>query len=656
MKKFNGKIVGGAQYVHLDALNLLTQEQQGKVSIALSIIDEHLKWNVIKFDLKNNFKISLLLYEDFKTHEFPALLKSFQIDLSNLSFASRKHSVKNPPILHRKELLISPKHADIEKFTSLTEQLEKIGAFANISKFGTKVPWQENLKRLGINVFDHKVDYQAGDAPNGINNHIDRSRTAISRNSLSTPAKLLFKSGLASEENSYLDYGCGKGDDVKFLNELGILAQGWDPHFAPDTSSLAASDVVNLGFVINVIEDPQERKDVLKKAFLLTKKCLAVAVMLSSQNDTTISIPFGDGQITSTKTFQKYFEQKEIEEFLQATLNTKAIAAAPGVFFIFKDETTEQDYLLKRQLGIIRDYDPNALVTKINEQREQSKQALRIANNLAKHTLAFARKPELEELPKYFQMQLDKSGISFRRAFNAASKLFSEDELRQAVHIKREQILLFFAMYFFSGRTKYKSLSKSLQKDIRLHFGSMSATEEEAKVLLYSLGDEELIYKDSYICEEKGLGEVKDGKFTFQSKNLPKLPIRLRGVISVAERLAGSIEGANLLRIHIETKKVTYLTIPEFDTSPLPRILNRSIVDFRSHDVKNISHDQDGRVKTLYLKSSLMCKDDKNYKTQKLFDEKILSETNLDFFGEGPRFEDFAKTLLEKKILPPAYS
>ena len=50
-----------------------------------------------------------------------------------------------------------------------------------------------------------------------------------------------------------------------------------------------------------------------------------------------------------------------------------------------------------------------------------------------------------------------------------------------------------------------------------------------------------------------------------------------------------------------------------------------------------------------------MAKDDKNYKMQKLFDDKILSETGLDFLGEGPRFEDFAKTLLEKNILPPKY-
>ena len=65
---------------------------------------------------------------------------------------------------------------------------------------------------------------------------IQRHKTAIGRPALSLPAKLLFQSGLVSDETSVLDYGCGRGDDVKFLNELGVPAVGWDPHFAPDRS------------------------------------------------------------------------------------------------------------------------------------------------------------------------------------------------------------------------------------------------------------------------------------------------------------------------------------------------------------------------------------------------------------------------------------
>jgi len=168
---------------------------------------------------------------------------------------------------------------------------------------------------------------------------VQRHKTAIGRPALSLPAKLLFQSGLVTDETSVLDYGCGRGDDVKFLKELGIPAVGWDPHFIPDPALLVPHDIVNLGFVLNVIEDPAERQTVLTDAYALTNKCLSVSVMLHSQNDTVTSIPHRDGQLTAKKTFQKYYEQIELEELISNQLSASPIAAAPGVFFIFKDET-----------------------------------------------------------------------------------------------------------------------------------------------------------------------------------------------------------------------------------------------------------------------------------------------------------------------------
>ena len=655
MVQFKGKVVGGAVYAHKSAIHALGAPFVEKSEIACSIVETSIEWNVIKFDHKDPSKLSLLLYEDFTKSEFPALLSSFQVDLANKKYQSRIHSKSNPPILHRKELLLDPSNPKIEEFLALTRSLEEQGAFKDIPKYGTKIPWEQNLKRLGIKVQKHNIVKAVSQETTQNDQSVARHRTAISRSALSTPAKLLFTSGLANEDSSFLDYGCGKGDDIKFFNELGINALGWDPHFNPNNNNLVAADIVNLGFVINVIEIPKERIEVLQKAYALAKKCLSVAVMLPSQNDTVAALPFADGQITSTGTFQKYYHQIEIEELLSTTLKANPIAAAPGVFFIFKDEEVEQDYLLKRQLGIIRDYDPNLSLVKINEQKEKTKEATRITNLLAKHTLAFARKPELEELPKYFQQQLESSGISFRKAFNAASGLFSESDLRNAVKVKKEQLLLFLSMYFFSGRPKYKSFNRSLQKDIRLHFRSMATAQDKAKELLYSLGDEKLIYEDSHLSTEESLGDLCEGKFIFHTKNTNNLPLRLKGVLAIAERMAGKLDDVDVIRIHIETKKVTYLSIDNFETSPLPRILKRTIVDFREHSVKTMTHDDGGKVKTLYLKSKLMSADDANYRIQKQFDEILEAKTDFDFSGEGPKFEDFAKELLDKKIIPPSY-
>lgn len=490
---------------------------------------------------------------------------------------------------------------------------------------------------------------------------------------MSAPTRLLYEGGLASEDSSFLDYGCGRGDDLKFLAELGITAIGWDPYFANEPRNLVPQDIVNLGFVINVIEDPEERISVLKAAYALANKCLSVAVMLPTQNDASHIIPFRDGHVTSTKTFQKYYEQNEIAELLKNTLPNSPIAAAPGIFFIFKDEKTEQDYLLKRQLGIIRDYDPERLITKRAEkaakeqatleekQRKQAeslaklKEAERLAKTVAKHTLAFARKPELDELPKYFQMQLQESGLTYRKVFSAASQLFTEEDLREAIQIKKEKLLLFFAMYFFSGRPKYKQLSASLQKDIRLHFGAMTSIEKEAKDFLFSLGDDDLLQADCASVVSNNLGYMDDDKLILKGTSTEKLPLRLRGVLSVSNRISGEIENTDIVKIHLGSKKVTYLGVDDFKNSPLPRITKRTVVDLRVNSVFTVSHDDKGRVRIFYLKSRLMDESDKNFEIQSQFDNQVANSSGLSFAGEGPKFEEFAKKLMELKIVPPSY-
>lgn len=653
---FKGKIVGEARYLHISAIYLLEPSEQKLIHLARSFISDNCQWNVIKIDLKNKIKISFLNYEDFEQEAFPALLNSWQVDISTGVAKPKNYSSNNPPVLHRKELLLPPNDDRVKIFRTLTLELEELGAFSNSIKIGTKKQWEAELKTLGIKTENHRiVPIDKSFTGSALGTKIDRQRTAISRNALSLPAKILFTSGVANENDTYLDYGCGRGDDVKFLKELGVKASGWDPHFSPKKDLLVMSDVVNLGFVLNVIEDPAERLEVLNNAFKLTKKCLCVSVMLNSQNSATNTIPYRDGHITSINTFQKFYNQHELENLLSKALNTPLIAGAPGVFLAFKDEAFEQEFLLKRQLGITQIYEPHGLVSKIKERKESTKRALNVANNLARHILTFARKPSLEELPRYFREQLDKSGLTYNKALNGASKLISEMDLKKAVVHKKEQLELFFAMYLFSGRPKYGDLSPSLKKDIKLHFGSLKKIEDNAKNLLFSLGKEALIFNDAKEAEQNNLGVLEENKFNFLMKHLDDLPVRLRGIISIAERLCGKIEGANLIRIHIETKKVTYLCVDGLATDALPKITNRTIVDLRQQSVRNFEHLSLGHEKILYQKSKFMHAGEKHFKTQKVFDEYLEKELDFDFLGEGPRYQEFMLALTDKKIIPPNY-
>ena len=100
---------------------------------------------------------------------------------------------------------------------------------------------------------------------------IKRHNTAMSRVDLSRPVRLAMESGLLAGERTFLDYGCGRGDDLRTLEARGIRCWGWDPVYRPEGDKEEA-DVVNLGYVINVIEDVQERASALSDAWRRTRK------------------------------------------------------------------------------------------------------------------------------------------------------------------------------------------------------------------------------------------------------------------------------------------------------------------------------------------------------------------------------------------------
>ena len=183
--------------------------------------------------------------------------------------------------------------------------------------------------------------------PEGATTEIWRHKTAIRRYSLSRPIRLAIAENLITSETEVLDYGCGHGSDVQQLNDSGISTRGWDPVFAPD-GDRSPADVVNLGYVVNVIEDERERAEVLQAAWSRSKKVLIVAARLKQDMQSPAWLQFGDGCLTRSGTFQKYFDQSELREWIDTTLQTASLAAAPGVLWVFKDESERTAYVASR--------------------------------------------------------------------------------------------------------------------------------------------------------------------------------------------------------------------------------------------------------------------------------------------------------------------
>ena len=176
---------------------------------------------------------------------------------------------------------------------------------------------------------------------------VSSHKTAISRNNFSRPIQLALASNLIPENSSFFDYGCGKGDDIRALKSLGHNVSGWDPTHKPK-AKLKNADIVNLGFVVNVIEDPKDRFDAVKKAYSLTNKILIVSSRLTFEIKNNNHRPYKDGFLTARKTFQKFYTQEELKTFIDTALNVNCVPGAPGVFFVFKDDALKSAFEANR--------------------------------------------------------------------------------------------------------------------------------------------------------------------------------------------------------------------------------------------------------------------------------------------------------------------
>jgi len=176
---------------------------------------------------------------------------------------------------------------------------------------------------------------------------IARHKTAIRRPSFSLPIKCLLRDGLVDSSRTLFDFGCGHGQDVELLRDMGIECDGWDPVFRSDSQRRVA-DVVNIGYVINVVEDPDERTHALQSAWSLCRAMLVVAAQVKFAASGRELQEFADGVVTSRGTFQKYYTQNELQSYLESKLGVDAIPAAPGVFYLFKDESAKQQFLATR--------------------------------------------------------------------------------------------------------------------------------------------------------------------------------------------------------------------------------------------------------------------------------------------------------------------
>ena len=653
-----GKFVHSSRYLHIESVNLLTEVELELIIRAenLALIKRGNDYNVIRIS-SDLTSVSLLHYPDFFERAFPELFSSWRIEFNGSDqVRSRTYAGSlNPPILHRKELLLPPNHEAVIRLQALTNTAEALGLFDDPSRIGFRNQWERLIFEKGYRLIDHEFlplgnDISESDEINYFSpsDEVRRHLTALVRYGFSAPVQMLARFGFLDGKYSVFDYGCGRGDDLRGLQENSIEALGWDPHYAPDNPKKPAN-IVNLGFVINVVEDIKERIEALQGAYSLAQELLVVSVMLENQYATT-GKSFRDGVLTSRGTFQKYYTPSELKIFIEQHIYEESIPVAPGIFFVFKDKDAEQRFLLGRSRS-------RSNLLRVSNQSRRAHKPNKVEKDLARYIehqdildplwqqwLESGREPdksEVRNMPKVLEV------------FGSLSKALrfiriQKDELilEAAHHLRRDDLLVYFALGLFEKRKPYRHLESNLQRDIKAFFVDYGSAQLMAKELLFQISDTELLNSACRNAASEGLGwHIEGESLQLHSGLVERLPPILRIYIGCGAALYGDITSTDLVKIHIRTGKLTLMSFDDFNGKAVPKMVLRVKILLRRQEFNLFEYGAEFEPTNLYLKSRFLNEETEAYADQVAFDTQLEDLNIFDLSGYGPAPNEFDRKL-----------
>ena len=633
-----GKLLPNALYVHKNALKFLDPvlQQYEKDASKLAEIVENA--TIVKF-ATDRPKISYLYYPDFDCDPHPKLQKSIIVDLKNKQvFQRRYQNSENPPILHRKETFVTQDYPLYQEFAQLTAEEIALGLLDNTRVIGTLQQWQRLL-------FDHGLDFAGHHVVCPLNNsysvkkdlNVDRHRAALHRTELSRPVRITLEAELFTQDTSFFDYGCGHGGDVTRIAERGYTSSGWDPYYYPD-NPIHAADIVNLGYIINVIEDVKERREALVKAWSLTKSILIVSAQVLVDNRQRGLLAYGDGILTSRNTFQKYYQQEELKTYIDSVLDVDAIAVGLGVFLVFRDSKQAEIFRASRFVSRLT-------TPRVYRELRNFEDYQELLTPLMDFYTKRGRLPVKGELAE--EAAIKEEFKTYRRAFNLILQSTDKAEWDAIKEKRRQDLLVYLALGNFQGRPTIRKIASEIKEDAKALLISYKQACLLADILLLGVSNLEKI-RD--LCQDSPIGKQLQNAIAIHISALDKLPPLLRVYEGCASRVYGRLENANIVKIYYNRPKISYLYYPDFDTVAHPTLKTTMEVDLQSLAVVYNDLSDNPNPPILHHKDALVAPD---YPYYSKFSQLIRQEQELGLladFNAIRRLQGWQKCLQNNKI------
>ena len=466
---------------------------------------------------------------------------------------------------------------------------------------------------------------------------IERHKSALHRADLSRPLRQAMSDGLIRDDTSVMDYGCGRGGDVARLVESGYDCVGWDPVHAPH-GERRRSSVVNLGYVVNVIEDAQERIEVLKRAWSLAENVLVVSARLENERPSSSVPTLGDGILTRIGTFQKFYEQQELRTWIDRNLGCLSVAGAPGVFYVFRRPEDRSGFVAHR----FRRREPLPRLTDVKQLVEHHGGLL---DGLASFMDDHGRLPEEEELDGLGRL-LETFG-SVRRAYRTLAAVTEPDRWERMRRVRSEDLLIYLALAKFDGRPRLGELPVRMRRDVKAFFGSYAQACGQADELLFSIGGAE---KLEQAAASSQIGKLLPTALYVHVDAISRLTLPLRLYEGCARAVLGEVEDATIVKFRRDEPKISYLSYPEFERVAHPPLAESVSVHLQTFRVRTRRYARSANPPVLHRKEAFLAPD---HPARGKFERLTAAEQRAGLLDETSRIgtRDGWEALLDTKGL-----
>ena len=149
-------------------------------------------------------------------------------------------------------------------------------------------------------------------------------------------------------------------------------------------------------------------------------------------------------------------------------------------------------------------------------------------------------------------------------------------------------------------------LPVGLQRDLRAFFGSYAQAGRRADEPLFQAGDADAV---DAACRRSAVGKLLPNALYVHRSALDGLEPVLRVYEGCARAYLGAVEGANLVKLHRFSGKISYLVYPGFESDPHPALLRSIKLSLRTRELDGLDYAASRNPPVLHRKEAFLASD-----------------------------------------------